>query len=824
MRRLYFIALCCLPVFVSCQPKTLTAVKTLQSPHIDGNLEDAVWQQASEAADFMQYAPSYGAPVTAKTTVKILYDNEALYIGAYLFDDPSLIRKQITARDGEQQQDVDYFSLFVDTYNDQQNGFQFLVTANNVQTDAKLTATAAPSFNQYGDKTWDAVWESQVQMKNDGWTVEMKIPYISLRFSKKDIQTWGIQFLRYMRRNNEQDFWNKVDPNINGFVNQFGKYVDLKNIQPPLRLSFYPYLSTGVRANEKGNDLGTQWLRSGGMDVKYGINESFTLDATLIPDFGQIVSDDVINNLTPFEQKFAENRPFFTEGTELFNKAGLFYSRRIGGVPSGYYNVQDMAASDPNVKIIENPSVTRLYNAIKFSGRTESKLGIGVLNAVTEPMYATLLNKTTGIKTKIQTASLTNYNLVVLDQALNGLSYITFTNASTMRDGSARDANVTSLDVSLFDKKNLFNLRTYGRYSKIFSANSYDGFNTGIKLGKVSGKVQYFVQDDIKSTRYNPNDLGYLASPNIVTYRANASYHQYTSTRNFLSYSYTLDATWQRMYKPNAPSQLNLSAMGFWYFKDFWDVSLTLGDIPIQRDYFVLGRALQNVYVNRPAFAYAELEGSTDSRKKLFFSYDWQQGFFYNNAYNKNYHKADFGLRYRFSNKISMTVEHVEEAEGNYIVNTYDWVNGNYLTESNGDPIIGFVNFKDITTAVSGIYNFTPRLNLNFRLRHNWSKVPYQSFADVDSQGNPVPRSFIPGLDQNVNFFNVDAFLSWDFKLGCNLTIGYKNWIGDTYSIDAVKHQRYLDNFNEVFAAPHGNEFSIKAIYFLDYNQLRKKK
>jgi hypothetical protein len=171
-----------------------------------------------------------------------------------------------------------------------------------------------------------------------------------------------------------------------------------------------------------------------------------------------------------------------------------------------------------------------------------------------------------------------------------------------------------------------------------------------------------------------------------------------------------------------------------------------------------------------------------------------------------------------------MTIEHADEAEANYIVNAYDWVNGNYLTEPNGDPIIGFVNFKDITTAVSGIYNFTPRLNLNFRLRHNWSKVPYQSFADVDNQGNPVPRSFIPGLDQNVNFFNVDAFLSWDFKLGCNLTIGYKNWIGDAYAIDAVKHQLYLNNFNEVFAVPHGNEFSIKAIYFLDYNQLRKKK
>jgi len=439
-------------------------------------------------------------------------------------------------------------------------------------------------------------------------------------------------------------------------------------------------------------------------------------------------------------------------------------------------------------------------------------------------MYATILDRTTDAKTKILTSPLTNYNIIVLDQALKGRSFITFTNASTIRDGNGTDANVSSFDISLYDKSNTYNLKTYGRYSKIFSANPYDGFNTGLKLGKVSGKVQYFLQNDIKSARYNPNDLGYLQTPNLTAYRANASYHQYTSTKNFLSYAYTLDASWQRIYKPNAPGQLVVSLNGFWYFNNFWDVSLTLGDAPVQHDYFVLGRAFQNVYVNRPAFVYAELEGSTDSRKKLFFSYYWQQAFFYNVSYDKSYHKGDFSLRYRFSNKVSMTIEHADEGEINYIVNTYDWIHGKYLTEANGDPIIGFVNFKDITTTLSGIYNFTPKLNFNFRLRHNWSKVPYQSFADVDSEGNPIPRGFIPGLDQNVNFFNLDAFLSWDFKLGCNVTVGYKNWIGDTYAIDAAKYQRYLSNFRESLDVPHGNEFTVKAIYFLDYNQLRKKK
>jgi hypothetical protein len=817
LRRLFF-ALCCLPVFALSQPKTLTAVKISQPPRIDGNLNDAVWQQASDAADFMQYAPSYGAPVSAKSVVKVLYDDEAFYIAAYLYDDPSLIRKQLTARDDEQQQDADYFSVFVDTYNDQQNGFQFLVTTANVQTDAKLTAASTSGFGQYGDKAWDAVWESQVQIKNDGWCVEMRIPYLSLRFSKKDIQTWGIQFLRYMRRNNETDFWNPVDPNMNGLVNQFGKYTGMKNIQPPLRLSFYPYISTGVRVNEKGNDLGTQWLRNGGMDVKYGINESFTLDATLIPDFGQVVSDDVINNLTPFEQKFNENRPFFTEGTELFNKAsGLFYSRRIGGVPQDYYDVQEMANADPNLKIIKNPSVTQLYNAVKFSGRTKEKLGIGVLNAVSAPMYATILDITTDSKTKIQTSPLTNYSMVVLDQALNGRSYITFSNANTIREGAARDANVASLDVSLYDKSNTYTLKTFGRYSKIFSSGSNDGFNTGLKLGKVSGKVQYYVQGDVKSTYYDPRDLGYIQTANVVNYFGNISYNQFTSTKNFLSYRYTFDAYWQRMYKPDASAYWQFGINGFWIFKNFWDVSLTIVGLSAQHDYFVLGRALQNIFVNRPAYGYVELEGSTDSRKKWFFSYDWQQASFFRTSPEKRYYNFDFSVRYRFNDRVSLSLAHQQESETNYIVNSG-------LTETNGDPIVGFVDFQDITTTVSGIYSFAPRLNLNFRLRHNWSSVPYNSLANVDSKGNTIPRAFISGLDENVNFFNVDAFLSWDFKLGCNLTVGYKNWIGNNYAINGLKYHRYLNNFSKAFDVSHGNEFTIKAIYFLDYNDLRKKK
>lgn len=186
--------------------------------------------------------------------MKLAYDNDAIYVGAYLYDDPKLIRTQLTARDGEQRQDVDYFSVF-DTYKDLQNGFQFTVTTANVQSDARLTPNQETDFDEYGDKTWEAVWESKVSIKEDGWVVEMRIPYISLRFAKKDLQDWGLQFLRFTRRTNERDFWNPINPQINGFVNQFGVYAGLKDIKPPLRLSFSPIYLAATAARLKPGSL-----------------------------------------------------------------------------------------------------------------------------------------------------------------------------------------------------------------------------------------------------------------------------------------------------------------------------------------------------------------------------------------------------------------------------------------------------------------------------------------------------------------------------------------------------------------------------------------
>jgi len=236
--KLLLTVLALLVCVLSFTQQKLPAVRAVHAPKIDGNLDDEAWQNIPVANNFIQNFPDYGKPSLLKTEVKIIYDDNAIYVGAYLFDDPALIRKQLTARDEERQKDVDYFAVFLDTYHDRQNGFEFVVTSMNVQSDAKLSPNQELEDGEYGDKTWDAVWESKVNMKGDGWIVEMRIPYISLRFSKKETQDWGLQLMRSERRINETSFWNEVKPDENGFVNQFGELQNLQDVKPPLRLLF----------------------------------------------------------------------------------------------------------------------------------------------------------------------------------------------------------------------------------------------------------------------------------------------------------------------------------------------------------------------------------------------------------------------------------------------------------------------------------------------------------------------------------------------------------------------------------------------------------
>ncbi|WP_400194308.1 DUF5916 domain-containing protein [Hymenobacter sp. B81] len=236
-------------------------------------------------------------------------------------------------------------------------------------------------------------------------------------------------------------------------MNQWGLLTGIRNIKAPLRLSLAPYISGYVNHypyNEQGKRNATTSF-NGGADVKYGINESFTLDATLVPDFGQVISDNQVLNLSPFEVQFNENRQFFTEGTELFNKGNLFYSHWVGAMLLGFGRVESQlrkgtTESDgrrPGEFIARNPDMTRLLNATKISGRTSKGLGLGLFNALSNNVYAMVQDSATGTQRQVLTQPFSNYNIFVLDQSLKNNSFVSLINTNITRAGATYDANVT---------------------------------------------------------------------------------------------------------------------------------------------------------------------------------------------------------------------------------------------------------------------------------------------------------------------------------------------------------------------------------------------
>lgn len=811
------------------QGKQTRAVKVPIAPRIDGSLEDAAWQQAPSTTGFITNSPVFGKASEVQVDIKLVYDNTAIYIGAFIHDDPALVRRQFTARDQEQNANVDYFAVFFDTYADRQNAFQLLVTTRNVQSDARVSPQVNSDFGVYGDLSWDAVWDSKVGFTKDGWAVEMKVPFFSIRFPKKNVQDWGIQFLYFNRRLNETAFWNPVDPALNGFVNQFGSLSGLENLVPPLRLSFSPYLSGGYRSTPTVEGNRNEWLRSGGMDVKYGISESFTLDATLIPDFGQVVSDNIVNNITPYEIQFRDNRPFFTEGTELFNKAGIFYSRRIGDVPGRYSVISDevKGGSLSNYSIIRNPSVTPLYNAIKFSGRTGNNLGIGVFNAIAQPVHSKLRSLTSGADTLISTEPLANYNIVVLDQALKNRSYITFTNTNVLRDGAAPDANVTALDVAFYDKKNRFGLLISPRYSKIYdSAGGYDGFKNVLQVGRVSGKFQFGIMNELTTAKYDPNDLGFLTAPNIFSLQGNVSYNIFHETGSFLNQRYSLVLLQSYLFKPFEYQKSTVLGSVYWVLKNFWDLTLNAEVQPRwYNDFFELQtpenlREIPRKKLRKAPNYFLGIVGNTDSRKRLFFN--WGLGFAESPNPNDPYYLLDFTVRYRFSDKFTVDASFRRQHD-------HGQFGFSFLRDPvTNEPILARRQYTDVAPVLSGTYNFSSRMNITFRARHFWNRILNTNFYDVKPDGNWVERFDMPPSDHNTNYnaFNLDVFYTWDFRLGSRVIVGWKNWLANDYQflIDGTRYAGFTGNAGKIFSTPHGNEITVRFIYFLDYQQFVRRR
>ncbi|MFT6749514.1 MAG: hypothetical protein ACJAQ1_001462, partial [Flavobacterium sp.] len=554
-----------------------------------------------------------------------------------------------------------------------------------------------------------------------------------------------------------------------------------------------------------------------GLDIKYGINDAFTLDAILVPDFGQTAFDNVVLNLGPFEQQFQENRPFFTEGTELFSKGDLVYSRRIGGEPALDYNsFQNLIG--PNKEITEFPEKVNLLNALKVSGRTKGGLGIGILNAITEKTSAKLKDNTTQETSEQTLEPLANYNILVLDQRFNQNSSVSLINTNVTRNGTFRDANVTGALFDLNTKANTYNLRGDFKYSYIndfFDLENKKGINTSIYAAETSGKFRFGIGAQYVSNDWDNNDLGINFQTHYHAVYANTSYRILTPTKIFNSFSIfnnfyaEFDNRTGRVQKANLNVNSNFTTKKNDYF------NFGFSSTPIDTYDFYEARTLnESQFLTIPKrinfFSYI----STNYARKFAIDFNPSYGF------HDQYKRVNYGIfispRYRFSDKISLIYAFNYTRQNNNI----GYIDSNALTD---EVYLARRNRITYINTLIGKYTLNSDMNLALTIRHYWSYADNNRIFTLQDNGDLVTNTAYT-INQNSNFttWNLDLSYSWWFAPGSQISVLYRN-------NSAIFQREFARDFRSNLTGNLNNEnlnhilsFSIR--YFIDYNSLKRKK
>ncbi|MDP4238504.1 MAG: DUF5916 domain-containing protein [Bacteroidota bacterium] len=778
--------------------KSVEAMRISTPLIIDGVLDEDVYKQVQPAKDFLQIQPYNGKPANQPTEVYFFYDESAIYVGAMLHDKPDSIFNFLTARDNTGMSD--YFGLYIDPYNQGQLAYGFFLTPAGVQMDLK----AIKGDDDVEDPNWNAVWESKARITDKGWSLEMRIPFSELRFSEKAANAWGVNIFRNLRRYNSNNSWNFLDRNVSGFIHQEGQLTGIKDIKPSVRLSLTPYLATYFQP--KNATTSSSFLYKGGMDLKYGINDAFTLDMMLVPDFGQIQSDDKKLNLTPYELYYSEKRQFFNEGTELFQRANIFYSRRIGASP--LFTADN--ALVPNEIIKYNPSETQLVNATKISGRTASGWGIGVLNALSLASDAILKDTLSGNTRKVEVQPLTNYNVMVVDKSLKNNSYISLINTNVYMYNNPFRANVTATEFQFRDKSKTYALKGKGAISMRGDSTLDTGYYGFLQLLKNKGKLQYGVSQNLYSDKYNPNDLGYLQRNNQLT---TESYIYYQKVEPFwIIREYNGNIWWDyiRMYNP---STIFGNQAGY-------NANVTLKNNYALNINGVLSTKLHDHYEPRvpgkyfisPGFNVYNINLNTDNRKALSFYFHYGH-----TNYPGTDELGDFG-------DAQSTLRVGQRFEFDYSFSFNNTTNGKGFVDKNSanDSIIfAKRNVHSLENIFTTSYILSNKASLSFRLRHYWSGAMNKAYYLLQPNGSLVDNSsYTQNKDQNYNAFSVDMIFTWNFAPGSELDCAWKN---TSLSDQSSYVNNYWLNLHDSWLNQL-NSLSVKILYYIDFNKLKKKK
>jgi Domain of unknown function (DUF5916)/Carbohydrate family 9 binding domain-like len=578
-----------------------------ESITLDGLLNEPAWASADSASSFTQLRPDPGKPASQRTVVRVLYDDDALYIGARMYDThPDSIVARLVRRDDKGYSD--WFAVGVDSYDDQRTAFAFMVNPRGVRVDEMIYDDTNEDVN------WDAVWEATSHVDSLGWTTEIRIPLSQLRYAAGPDapRSWGIDFYREIARRGEESFWAPMDPKQSKLVSAFGTLLGMRNLPSPARLEVAPYgVAKLDRAPGDSQDPfyhANALSGSAGADLKYGVTPDLTLTATINPDFGQVEADPSVVNLTAYETFFPEKRPFFTEGADIFHfgigfgdgslgNEQLFYSRRIGRAP--HLGLPDSADYG------SVPDATTIIGAAKLSGKTSSGWSIGALDAVTASESAPFATAG-GDRGRYEVEPLTNYAVGrVIKDFQHGQSAVggIFTATNRRLDALQLDSLDASAFAGGFNARHRWDNGTYqvsafllgslirgstGAISQVQESpghyfqrpdagylgldtlrTSLAGAAAQLQVAKISGNWTWVGVLHTISPSFEVNDLGFQTQSNLFVQIGSASYNHYTSGHVFRSWGLNLNG-WHGTTYGGEETSLGANINGHFQLQSYW--------------------------------------------------------------------------------------------------------------------------------------------------------------------------------------------------------------------------------------------------------------
>jgi hypothetical protein len=747
----------------STEQKVVRAMRTNELIKLDGMLNEKVWQTPGYS-DFVQSEPIDGSEPTEKTVVWVAYDNNALYVAARLFDsEPEKIVNRLGRRDDSVESD--WFKFSVDPYYDRRTGFQFRINPAGSIIDETL-------YNDsWSDNTWDGIWGWAARIDGQGWTVEIRIPYKQLRFPKKDEYIWGVNFARTIKRKNEYNTFVWIPKGERGFVSHFAKLEGIKDINPGRHIELLPYVvgQAEYSSGEDGNpfDTGKKYVGNSGLDIKMGLKTNLILDATINPDFGQVEVDPAVINLSAYETYYAEKRPFFIEGRNIFEfgwggatswssfdwgNPDFFYSRRIGRAPQG-----DVSNDEGYVN---TPDRTNILGAVKLSGKIANGWNIGFLNALTTREYANIDFEGERFQEEVEPFSY--YGVFRAQKEFNdgnqGFGLITTSVARNLRTKNLKDIlnkNAVGLGLdgwTFLDKNKTWVITGWFGSSQIAgsteaitelqksslhyyqrpdaphvkldeTATSLSGWAGRITINKEKGNFRINAALGAISPGFDTNDVGFQWRGDVINTHVLASYISFHPGKLFRNYWIAVATHRNYDFAGNKIGEgyyffLNPQFLNYWgfdllvgYYPQTWGNDLTRGG-PLA--------------VN-PSFKFGRLTIFSDNRKPVVLSLNTNVFNFTSGSYD-----WDFGVSLRWKPKSNISLSIGPYYYFRYSVAQYvDQIEDPYMTETYGNRyIFSDINQKTLTNEVRLNWTFTPKLSFQLYMQILLATGDYDKFKE----------------------------------------------------------------------------------------------